>query len=65
MQPKNIDSDIQKGAQETERPDEISQSDLNNQLPLRTNSSLLQETENDYPEPGSSPEHSGQLKKKA
>ncbi len=54
-------SDLQNGAEETERPHEHSQANLNNQLPVRTNSVMLQETENDFPEPGSSPEHSGQL----
>jgi hypothetical protein len=64
MLPKSVDSDLQKGAEETERPGEISQADLSNQLPQRTKSTLLQDTENDFPEPGFSPEHSGQLSKK-
>jgi hypothetical protein len=57
---REVNSDLQKGAQETERPTELSQNNLNYQLPLRTKSILIQETENDFPEPGSSPEHSGQ-----
>lgn len=62
---REINSDLQKGAQETERPSELSQNSLNNQLPSRTKSTLIQETENDFPEPGSSPEHSGQERKTA
>lgn len=61
MRHQRKDSDLQKGAEETESPKELSQANLNHQLPVRTNSSMLQETENDFPEPGSSPEHSGQV----
>ncbi len=61
MAHKRPDSDLQKGAAEPERPNELSQANLNHQLPVRTDSSILQETDNDFPEPGSSPEHSGQV----
>lgn len=64
MLPKKTDSDLKKGAHETERPDEISQANLNSQIPQRTKSTFLQETENDFPEPGGNPEHSGQTAQK-
>lgn len=58
------DSDVKKGAEETEAPGQQSQANLNNQIPLRTKSPLLQDVENDFPEPGQRPEHSGQAEQK-
>lgn len=53
------DQDAGKGAMECERED-CSNTSMAGQNPHRTESSLVKANDSDFPEPGSSPEHSGQ-----
>jgi hypothetical protein len=59
------DSDAAKGAVESQSPKDTPQrpdfhSNLADQLPHRDSGSDLEGADSDFPEPGSSPEHSGQ-----
>jgi hypothetical protein len=56
------DSDIQKGAVEEEVsvPSTNGQPNLQGQLGHRDQEELLKDADTDFPEPGSSPEHSGE-----
>ena len=58
----NTDSDVSKGAVEEElaalpRP---ANPDLHGQLGHRDQDELIKDADSDFPEPGSSPEHSGE-----
>jgi len=64
--PNHVDSDAQKGAVEGQSP-KVNQSDRSNlsgQLPHRSADPLIknrdEDNDTDFPEPGSSPEHTGQ-----
>lgn len=54
---KQQDSDFQKGAVEE---GEVSQNSLSGQLGHRDEDELLKDSDSDFPEPGSNPEHSGE-----
>ena len=61
------DSDAQKGAVESESRRDTPQrpnfhDNLADQLPHRSGGTDLEGADSDFPEPGSSPEHSGQVK---
>jgi hypothetical protein len=57
---KRGDSDFHKGAVEE---GEVNQNSLSGQLGHRDEDELLKDSDSDFPEPGSSPEHSGERKK--
>jgi hypothetical protein len=56
------DSDFHKGAveEETSEPSTNVDSNLQGQLGHRDQDEMLKDADSDFPEPGSSPEHSGE-----
>jgi hypothetical protein len=66
--PTHIDSDAHKGAVESDSPKDKSRTDQHNladQLPHRSSSDSMiknrdEDNDTDFPEPGRTPEHSGQ-----
>jgi len=58
------DSDIHKGAveEETSTPSTGGEPNLHDQLGHRDQDAMLKDADTDFPEPGSSPEHSGEHK---
>lgn len=58
----NCDSDVSKGAveEETPSPDKANDPNLSGQLGHRDQDEMIKDADSDFPEPGSSPEHSGQ-----
>lgn len=54
------DSDAKKGATESDKPAQSSNSSLLGQLGHRSSNPLIKENDSDFPEPGNSPEHSGE-----
>ena len=54
------DEDIKKGAVESEKPEQRSQTSLKDQLPHRPEDARISGRDTDFPEPGENPEHSGQ-----
>ncbi len=56
------DSDLHKGAveEETSEPSTTGNPNLEGQLGHRDQDELLKDADSDFPEPGSSPEHSGE-----
>ena len=54
------DADLKKGAVESDRPGEPSQTSLTGQLPHRPEDSRIKGRDTDFPEPGENPEHSGE-----
>ena len=54
------DNDLTKGAIETDKPRQKSESSLDGQLPHRTEDGRIKGRDTDFPEPGENPEHSGQ-----
>jgi len=54
------DNDVKKGAVESETRDQHSQTSLEGQLAHRTEDARIKGRDTDFPEPGESPEHSGQ-----
>ena len=56
------DSDFHKGAveEETSEPSTNGDSNLQGQLGHRDQDEMLKDADSDFPEPGSSPEHSGE-----
>ena len=60
--PKQPDNDVGKGAVEEESgaPVPANAHNLNSQLGHRDEDEMLKDADSDFPEPGSSPEHSGQ-----
>jgi len=54
------DNDLKKGAVESEKRDQHSQTSLDGQLPHRTEDARIKGRDTDFPEPGENPEHSGQ-----
>jgi hypothetical protein len=60
--PNENDSDEYLGAveEETPQPDQEGNPNLQGQLGHRDQDEMLKDADSDFPEPGSSPEHSGQ-----
>ncbi|MBI2678834.1 MAG: hypothetical protein HYX28_08635 [Candidatus Koribacter versatilis] len=58
----NTDNDLKKGAMEDETRDEKPMTSMAGQLGHRDQDPLLKSNDTDFPEPGESPEHNGQLK---
>jgi hypothetical protein len=54
------DNDLKKGAVETDKPQQHSQTSLEGQLPHRPEDARIKGWDSDFPEPGENPEHSGQ-----
>jgi hypothetical protein len=56
------DSDFKKGAveEETSQPSTSGKPNLDGQLGHRDEDEMLKDNDSDFPEPGSSPEHSGE-----
>ena len=54
------DNDEHKGAVESDKPISPTDESLGGQLGHRDQNSMIKDSDSDYPEPGSSPEHSGQ-----
>ena len=57
---RHYDSDVRKGAVESEAPADANESSLRGQLGHRDPNSMIKDSDSDFPEPGSSPEHTGQ-----
>ena len=58
--PKHPDNDVHKGAVEDDSPREEHNTSMRGQLGHRNQDEMLKDNDSDYPEPGSSPEHSGE-----
>jgi hypothetical protein len=58
------DPDGAKGATEGEKRDHNANAGLAGQLGHRDQDAMLKDADSDFPEPGESPEHSGEDKKK-
>ncbi len=60
---KHPDSDFQKGAleEETSTPSKNGRPNLQGQLGHRDQDAAIKDADSDFPEPGSSPEHSGEV----
>jgi hypothetical protein len=58
------DSDLKKGALESDQRGDPSQVSLTGQLPHRTADELIKQSDTDFPEPGGNPEHSGEPESK-
>lgn len=56
------DNDIHKGAVEDDSPREEHNTSLRGQLGHRNQDEMLKDNDTDYPEPGETPEHTGQKK---
>lgn len=54
------DPDANKGAVEQDAPDQPTNTSMQGQLGHRTNNPLVKSNDTDLPEPGGSPEHSGE-----
>lgn len=59
-----VDQDTAKGATETEDHRTSGNVGLQQQLPHRDQDPLLKDADTDFPEPGESPEHTGEPQKK-
>lgn len=57
---KHPDSDLAKGAVESDRPQSPDDVSMNGQLGHRDEDSMLKEGDTDFPEPDAEAEHSGQ-----
>ena len=57
------DQDRGKGAVEQDEPQQPSNTSLQGQLGHRDQDPLLKSSDTDFPEPGGSPEHTGESKK--
>ena len=58
----NNDNDLKKGATEDEAPGEKNMTSMAGQLGHRDEDPLIKSSDTDFPEPGESPEHSGEIK---
>jgi len=54
------DADEGKGAVEQDKPGQPNNNSMRDQLPHRPNDKRISGNDSDFPEPGSSPEHSGE-----
>jgi len=57
------DSFANKGAVEQDKPEQKTNTSLAGQLPHRTDNPLVKSSDTDFPEPGGSPEHTGEPEK--
>ncbi|MDP9266813.1 MAG: hypothetical protein M3P27_00630 [Acidobacteriota bacterium] len=57
---KEKDSDLHKGAVESEDPNDQAVTSMAGQLGHRDQDPLIKSSDSDFPEPGESPEHSGE-----
>jgi hypothetical protein len=64
MVDKKSDQDLSKGAEETESHSDPGNVGLQEQLGHRDQDPMLKDADSDFPEPGQSPEHSGEPQKK-
>jgi hypothetical protein len=60
----NNDQDSAKGATETEDHKNPGNTGMENQLGHRDQDPMLKDADSDFPEPGESPEHTGEPRKK-
>ena len=58
----NKDNDLAKGATEDETPGEKNMTSMTGQLGHRDEDPMIKDADSDFPEPGESPEHSGEIK---
>jgi len=58
------DNDLLKGALEEDTPRQSPQARFKGQLSHRESDPLIKDSDSDFPEPGSSPEHSGEPEEK-
>jgi hypothetical protein len=58
----NNDNDLKKGAIEDEAPGEKNMTSMAGQLGHRDEDPMIKSADSDFPEPGESPEHSGEIK---
>ena len=61
MQKDFPDNDIGKGATDQEDRTQHSNYSMQGQLGHRTKNRMIKDSDSDFPEPGSNPEHSGEL----
>jgi len=59
------DNDLHKGALEDDNPRQKSQARFKGQLSHRESDPLIKSSDSDFPEPGPSPEHSGEPEEKS
>lgn len=64
MADSKIDQDAAKGAVETEDHKTPGNAGLQDQLGHRDQEPMLKDADSDFPEPGQSPEHSGETQRK-
>ena len=57
---KHPDSDLHKGAVESDRPQSPGHESMSGQLGHRDSDSMIKESDTDFPEPDATAEHSGQ-----
>src|SRR5687767_6792035 len=57
---RRTDSDLQKGAVESDKPRGKTNNSLPGQLPHRPKDEMINGQDTDFPEPGGNPEHSGE-----
>ena len=60
MHTEKQDADAGKGAVDQDKPEQTDNTSLSGQLPHRPDNKLIEGNDTDFPEPGSSPEHSGE-----
>ncbi len=65
MSQSRTDQDAGKGAKETQDPNEEGNVAMQGQLGHRDQDSMLKDADSDFPEPGQSPEHTGEPMKKS
>jgi hypothetical protein len=58
--PQMKDNDLSKGAREEDNPRQKTQARFKGQLSHREDDPLIKSSDSDFPEPGASPEHSGE-----
>ena len=58
----NQDNDLKKGATEDETPGDKNMTSMTGQLGHREEDPMIKDADSDFPEPGQSPEHSGEHK---
>ena len=56
----HADNDLKKGSVEPDTPEQHSQTSMRGQIAHRPEDSRVDGDDSDFPEPGESPEHSGQ-----
>jgi hypothetical protein len=61
---RRTDSDVHKGAVESDKPRQEENNSLHGQLPHRPENQMIDGQDTDFPEPGGNPEHSGERKEK-